>query len=323
MSSAEAAVRSLAGVRVLLVGDVIVDEYHQGAALGLSAETPTVVVRDQGSRRSAGGAGLLCRNLLALGGQVLFVSLVGADEYARSATGLRHRRLSKVFLREAGRATTVKSRYWVNGYKLLQWDRLDNRPIQAATEKAVLAAVRRRLRACHKLIISDYRHGLLTESLAHSLVSLARDLGKPLYVDSQVSQNTANHRWYAGASLFCLNRREALAVDPRFDARPLESSLRRLQASLKAQNVVIKLGENGCAALLGSRYTTCAPPRGPVRDTTGAGDAFFAVLALAAGSPSESHLALANRWAALSTTLLGAQPPTLAMLRQTLTDQSG
>jgi len=308
--------RSLARSRVLLAGDLILDEYRQGTALGLSAETPTLVACDQTTSFSLGGAGLLCRNLLALGGQVLFVTLLGDDHYERHALEFRHPRLTKLFLRETGRKTTVKSRFWVSGYKLLQWDRLDNRPLQPRTQKALLAAVRRHLPACDKLVISDYRHGLLDQSLAQALVRLARQLGKPVYVDSQVSQSAANHRWYAGATLFCLNRREALAVDPQFEAQPLEAALRRLRASLDAQSLILKLGAEGCRALVDSRTRDFAPPRVEVADTTGAGDAFFAVLALAPSPPGEAHLRLANTWAALSTTLLGAQPPTLEMLQR-------
>jgi sugar/nucleoside kinase (ribokinase family) len=146
------------------------------------------------------------------------------------------------------------------------------------------------------------------------LVALSNEFGKPLYVDSQVSQRTGNHRWYAGANLFCVNAREALTVDPQFDSRPLEVSLAALRETLNAENIVVKLGEKGCTALLGSELLSARPPHIQVRDTTGAGDAFFAVLSLIQGRVSESHLLMANTWAALSTTLAGAQPPTLPML---------
>ena len=63
--------------RVLMIGDVILDEYRWGSALGLSAETPTIVARDDTTSVSIGGAGLYCRNMLALGGKVKFISLVG------------------------------------------------------------------------------------------------------------------------------------------------------------------------------------------------------------------------------------------------------
>jgi rfaE bifunctional protein kinase chain/domain len=318
MSPAEKLVTSLAASRVLLIGDVILDEYRWGTALGLSAETPTIVARDDRTTISLGGAGLLCRNILALGGKVKFISLVGDDEYKQYTGQFQHHDLTKVFLEDPGRKTTVKSRFWVSGYKLLQWDRLDNRFISAGMEREIVSTVCADLGSFDKLIVSDYRHGLITESLADSLVELSKKSGKPLYVDSQVSQRTGNHRWYSGANLFCLNRREALTVDSEFDSRPMEDSLAVLQKTLKADNVVVKLGEKGCTALLGTRLVSAAPPPVEVRDTTGAGDAFFAVVSLAPEPLSESHLAMANTWAALSTTLAGAQSPTLSMLNEIL-----
>ena len=301
--------------RVLMIGDVILDEYRWGSALGLSAETPTIVARDDTTSVSIGGAGLYCRNMLALGGKVKFISLVGGDEFKRFTNSFRHKNLQKSFIEDPTRKTTVKSRFWVGGYKLLQWDRLDNRFISPEIEEQIVAMVRADLPSFDRLIVSDYRHGLLTETLAAKLVELAKAADKPLYVDSQVSQRAGNHRWYTGASLFCLNRREALTVDPEFDSRPIEESLKELTTILQAESVVVKLGELGCSVLLDNRLVTVAPPATIVKDTTGAGDAFFAVLSLVPGALTEDHLAMANTWAALSTTLKGAQPPTLAMLK--------
>ena len=310
--------KSLKASKVLLIGDLILDEYRYGTALGLSAETPTVVGRDDSTTVSLGGAGLLCRNILALGGKVEFLSLLGDDDYQQYATRFRHRNLSKIFLSEPGRKTTVKSRFWVSGYKLLQWDRLDNRPIGPDLEKTIISTVKARLASFDKLVVSDYRHGLIPESLAHSLVSLAAKQRKPIYIDSQVSQQSGNHRWYTGATLFCLNKREAITVNADFGSHPLETALPALQKNLKAQTVVVKLGEKGCTALLGKRLVHALPPGVQTQDTTGAGDAFFAVLSLLPASLVESHLMLANTWAALSTTLRGAQPPDLSMLAEFL-----
>ena len=119
--------------RLIVVGDIIVDEYHTGEPLGLSAETPTLVVKHISRRQSLGGAALMVRNVLALGGGALFVSLVGDDAYQAAVDSFEHPRLRKIIAVEAGRSTIVKSRYWVNGYKLLQWDHLDHRPPQEAT----------------------------------------------------------------------------------------------------------------------------------------------------------------------------------------------
>ncbi len=311
-------VHSFGQTRVLMIGDVILDEYRWGSAMKLSAETPTIVAKHESTSISVGGAGLFCRNMLALGGNVKFISLVGGDEFRAVMRRFRHKNLTKLFIEDPSRATTVKSRFWVSGYKLLQWDQLDNSDISPKLEDQIIQAVRADLPTYDRLVVSDYRHGLLTQRLAGVLVELAAEAGKAIYIDSQVSQREGNHRWYTGADLFCMNEREAKTVDDAFDSRPIDASIGALAEVLRAKHVVVKLGEKGCATLLDSNLVTSAPPPTAVRDTSGAGDAFFAVISLAPGAPTEEHLAMANMWAALSTTLKGAEPPTLAMLRESV-----
>jgi bifunctional ADP-heptose synthase (sugar kinase/adenylyltransferase) len=110
-------IQSFSTSKALLIGDVILDEYRYGTGLGLSAETPTIVARDESSTVSIGGAGLLCRNMLALGGKVKFISLLGDDDFGQTANRFQHSNLIKAFIEDPGRKTTVKSRFWVGGYK--------------------------------------------------------------------------------------------------------------------------------------------------------------------------------------------------------------
>ena len=300
--------------RLVVVGDIIVDEYHTGEPLGLSAETPTVVVKHISSRQSLGGAALMVRNVLALGGGVLFLSLVGDDACQAAVHSFEHPRLRKIIEVEAGRSTIVKSRYWVNGYKLLQWDHLDHRPPREATVSRLLQELYRHLPDSDALIISDYRHGLVTPAFASALVEAGTLAGKPVYIDSQVSQRAANHHWYSGASLFCLNEREALSVDPQYDSAHLPHALSRLKELLHAQSIVLKRGAKGCCALLDDGYAEAPAAKVQALDTTGAGDAFFAALSLGPSHLTRQHLALANAWAGLSTTTMGPEPPDLTGL---------
>jgi rfaE bifunctional protein kinase chain/domain len=299
---------------LIVVGDIIVDQYNTGEAMGLSAETPTIVAKHLVVRQSLGGAALMVRNVLALGGSVLFLSIIGDDAYQAVVASFEHPHLRKRIEVETGRSTIVKSRYWVNGYKLLQWDHLDHRPAQETTVNHLLEELDRHLPDADALIISDYRHGLLTPGFAGALVKAGGHAGKPVYIDSQVSQRPANHHWYAGASLFCLNEREALGVDPQYDGAHLPHALERLKELLHAQSIVLKRGAKGCCALLGDDYAEAPAANVQALDTTGAGDAFFAALSLAPTPLTAEHLALANAWAGLSTTTLGPEPPDFAGL---------
>lgn len=251
----------------------------------------------------------MVRNVLALGGKAAFVSISGDDSGLAEIDAFVHPQLEKACVMVPGRATTQKRRFWVDGYKLLQWDHLDYSPVPEQIMGRLLDTIRARLPGCDALIVSDYRHGLLTETFAGILVQEARAAGKPIYVDSQVSQRSANHSWYAGAALFCINEKEARSIDPGFQKDDLPGSLRRLRTILGAETIVLKRGAEGCCALTEGSFFSVPAAQVRAIDTTGAGDAFFAALSLAPAPVTPESLAAANLWAGLSTTSHGAEPP--------------
>ena len=306
-------------MKVIVIGDLIIDIYHQGKILGASVEasrfSPKTVIKHEISRVSAGGAGFLVRNMLALGGDVVFLTCVGCDDYAKEEASLSHNRLKKIVLKDPKRKTTVKERFWVDGCKVLAWDRLDNKPISPAIEGKILNFTKNHIKDVDKIIISDYRHGLITKYLAGKLVRLAKTNRKPIYIDSQVSQSETNHAWYRGADLFCLNAKEAKSIDPKFAEGEIKKSLARIQKILQTKNVILKLGDKGSASLLGEKFIKTKVFKIKAVDATGAGDAFFAVLALSKNL-TERELEIANAWAGLETTLYGTQTPSLANLKK-------
>jgi len=305
--------------RVLVVGDTIIDVYSYGAAIGLAAETPTIVARRESSKRMLGGAAFVCRNLVELGAAVEFVTLTGDDEGAATVAEMSSEKLALTALTEPGRPTTVKHRFWVDGYKILQLDDRDDRPISDETAQKVLAAVDARLPTVDSLIVSDYRHGLLRPDIASRLVDMARVAGKPAYVDSQVAQNQSNHRDYRGGAIICLNLKEARCVAPAFQPTAHPASFVELRDALEADQIVVKLGEDG-AMLFDGKEVWSAPARpAQVVDVTGAGDAFLAGLALTGLAAPLRALEVANAWAALSIEIHGTVPPLRQALAEVLT----
>lgn len=300
--------------RVLLVGDLVVDIHHYGTNSRKSSEADILVGSHQKSVISWGGAGLVARNILALGGLVTFVSVLG-DDYEKKAESFSHKNLKIRFFVEKGRKTMVKERFLIDSKKVLRWNKGDSGPISPKMEKAILDFVKRSLKSFDVLLISDYRHGVMIKSLAESLVKEGRKQNKPVYVDSQVVKGgKGNHNWYRGATLVCLNEREAESVDPGFSPRTIENSLKRISRIFGISNVVVKLGEKGSASLIGNNYIFTPGHKVKALDAVGAGDAFFAALALLPGNFSPEDLELVNKWAALSTTIRGTEPPTLPML---------
>jgi len=300
--------------RVLLVGDTIVDLYTYGVALGLSVETPTIVARRTRVGRTLGGAAFVCRNLLELGAHVDFITAVGADDEARHVADFASPRLNLIAISDPGRPTTVKHRFWVDGYKLLQLEVGDDVLVGEAVAAAVMSAFHTHLERADAVVISDYRHGLITPAMAAAFVAGATAAGKPAFVDSQVAQNTSNHTHYRPGAIICLNLKEARSIDPAFMPTGEPAAFAGLQARLDARMLIVKLGEQGSMIFDGEAVVKTPAWPVQVADTTGAGDAFLASLVLTGVDDPLEALTVANAWAALSIQIHGTIPPALGDL---------
>ena len=181
----------------------------------------------------------------------------------------------------------------MNGKKVLKWNHLDNRPLNPAIQNRILLYLAKNIRGYDKLIISDYRHGLISQSFARALVALGKKFKKPVYVDSQIAQSKGNHAWYKGADLMCLNELEAKSIKDEIDI----------------PNIILKLGSKGSLAVIEGKKIRTPAFKVKVVDTTGAGDAFFAALVISNFPPTTSDLKRANKWAALTTTKMGTELP--------------
>ncbi len=302
-------VNRFVSTKVLVLGDTILDIYTYGTAIGLSAETPTIVARRKDVQYSLGGAALVCRNLLELGAEVQFLTLVGSDEEAAIVNGFSAPRLKLLAVTDPTRPTTVKHRFWVDGYKLFQLDQRDDRPITEDVGKLVIEKAKAALEETDVVVFSDYRHGLLSPQVLAVLLPRLHAAGKVVYVDSQVSQNASNHKLYGGGCVICLNLREARCIDPEFVPERDASAFSVLNRELNTDRIVVKLGEEGAILQNGQRITQAPANKVIVTDTTGAGDAFLSAFCLCGFDNPEGALRLANTWAGLSVGIHGTAPP--------------
>lgn len=295
--------------RVLLVGDLILDIYVYGTAIGKSLETPTIVARETSEKISFGGASLVARNLAELGARVDFVSVIGKDEEAKHYDSFSHARIKNFFVADKSRRTTVKKRFWIDSYKLLQVDNLDNRDIDEKTAAQVIGHVEKNIGESDVVIVSDYRHGLLTKKIIEEIKKLAKDNGKKLVVDSQISHRESAHHLYRDSYLVLLSEKEAKYLDEKFSPTQSASSFLGLKKILGNSNICVKLGENGSIALIDGKCILTSAINVEPKDTCGAGDAFIASLSLAGLEAPHESLQIANAWAGLSTTIHGTEPP--------------
>lgn len=307
---------------VLVIGDVILDEYLIGRATRLSREAAVPVLERTRRYLVAGGAANPAVGIMALGGQATLAGVVGSDEGAVSLRRLLTERGVALagLLPDPTRPTTTKTRIvaeggFVYGQHLARMDHLDRRPLDLPLAHALSETIRTLAPRHDVLLVSDYKNGLVSEGLMADLRALRA--APPLVVDSQ-----GDLERFAGFDLVKCNRAEA----EEFLGLPLDTpenrqvALATLRERTAAQAVVVTLGGEGMAWQDGAGYGEGRAPRAEVFDVTGAGDTVIAVLALAhaAKLPLAEGCRLAAHAAALTVRVMGNHAPTWQELQQSM-----
>ncbi len=251
------------GRRVLVLGDVMLDEFVWGRVSRISPEAPVPVVQVTGQSFHLGGAGNVAANLRSLGGAAMLAGAVGRDtagdrvREALAAAGVEPRLVEL----EGGRPTTVKTRIVAHGQQVVRADREDAADLPARAEAALVEAVRRQVGSCDALVVSDYQKGVVTASLLRRVLPLARRHRVPVLVDPKVR----HFRLYRGATVVTPNQLEAeQATGLRLrEPRDLAAAGRRMLSLLGCRAVLVTRGEHGMSLFeRGRPPCTCPPPRG-------------------------------------------------------------
>ena len=281
----------LAGCRVLVVGDAMLDRYWFGEVERISPEAPVPVVRVSETEERLGGAANVARNIAALGAKVGLLTVVGEDEAGRAIGRLLAQSAIRAHLHtDATLATTVKLRVIGRRQQVVRVD-FENIP-----EAEVLAAHFDEYAALvpeyDVVLLSDYGKG----GLAHiaRMTESARSAGRPVLIDPKGD----DYSRYAGATIITPNLAELREVVGRWkNEEDLEARVQRLRADLRLHALLLTRSEEGMTLFTdGPRWSIPAQAR-EVFDVSGAGDTVIAVLAvmLAAGLPMRDAVALANR----------------------------
>lgn len=303
----------LAGRRVLVVGDVCLDEYIVGRAQRLSREAPIPVLEYQHRFLVPGAAANPARNIRSLGAIASVVGVVGADEEGRSLVELLQ--ASEIdgagLVVDATRRTTLKTRILAEGslrfpQQVARIDRQERRPLDRRVRRALLSQLDNLIPDVDAVLISDYKSGVVDRALVQAVGQLARARGILVTVDSQ-----GDLAKFRGAAVIKCNQQEAEA----FLGRTLDGDEdmaragRALQRRLGAELLVITRGRSGMTVLGGDGACAQLPAvnQSEVYDVTGAGDTVIATftLALAAGVPLEDAAHLANYAAGIVVRRLG------------------
>lgn len=276
-------VSRFASLKVVVVGDLIVDEYIECSPLGMSREDPTLVVTPITSKRFVGGAGIVAAHARGLGASVSYISVAGNDQTAAFASErMKAYGVDHWFLREEWRPTTLKQRFRASNKTLLRVSHLVQTDITDESADALAARIEEALDSADLLIFSDFNYGCLPQGLVDRVSNFCRKRGIPYVADSQASSQLSDVSRYYGALLLTPTEHEA-----RLAVHDAHSGLVVL-----AESLLQKAGASHVMITLGSEGVLIHSPRHPLitdklgafntapMDVSGAGDSLLTCTAM-------------------------------------------
>ena len=281
----------VAGARLLVVGDAMLDRYWFGAVERISPEAPVPVVRVDREEERLGGAANVALNAKTLGAQVTLLTVVGQDEPARRLQQLLEKEgVTTLLGHDPQLYTIVKLRVIGRAQQLIRVD-FENAPDHEVLH-TMLADYARVLPDHDAVLFSDYGKGGLTH--IPRMIELARAAGKPVLVDPKGN----DYGRYAGATAITPNRAELAQVIGNWrDEADLYERAQRLRTELGLEGLVLTRSEEGMSLFDAEGHTHVPAQAREVFDVTGAGDTVIATLAamLGAGVPLRDAMPIANR----------------------------
>ena len=288
--------------KVLVVGDLMLDEFVWGRVSRISPEAPVPVVWVQSESVMPGGAANVANNIRALGGQVELVGVVGTDRWGTVLVEeLTKRKIgTEGVLREPSGPTTVKTRVIAHHQQVVRVDRERKSPPDPSVISRLVAHVRKQLDAVDAVVIEDYGKGVITRALLEEVVPLARSRKKLITVDPKEEHFDLYHQ----VTAITPNRAEAgEAVRRELETeQAVVHAGHELLTRLRCEAVLITLGEDGmCLCERSGRCTRIPTVAQEVFDVAGAGDTVIGIftLALAGGASMPEAARLANHAAGI------------------------
>jgi rfaE bifunctional protein kinase chain/domain len=315
------------GKHIVVLGDVMLDEFIWGRVRRISPEAPVPVVEVDRQTLALGGAGNVVSNLVALGATPTPIGVLGADanaERLRQAFSALDVAIDRLVV-DASRPTTVKTRIIAHSQQVVRADRESRAPISSEIEARVSGNFCHEIESADAIVVSDYGKGLLTMELLGHTLPAARERGLIVCLDPKMR----SFAHYQPVTVITPNNQEAanasgISID---DEQSLAEAGRRLLGSIDTRAVLITRGEEGMALFTGggadgAEVTHIPTVAREVYDVTGAGDTVIATLALAlaSGASLEEAAVLANHAAGVVVGKVGTASVTPAELLATISE---
>ncbi|MBI5244825.1 MAG: D-glycero-beta-D-manno-heptose-7-phosphate kinase [Elusimicrobia bacterium] len=307
------------GKNVLVLGDLMLDQFIRGSVERISPEAPVPVVAVREETHLPGGAGNVCSNLAALGARVSVFGMVGEDAPGSGLLGdLRDRGVDVSGVRiESGRVTTQKVRVIAEHQQVVRFDRETSGHLPSQALARISEGLSERAAAAHALVISDYGKGVVTPLVVRRAVRSARLRRIPVVVDPKVE----HFKRYRGVDCITPNTQEAWAgmrAHPCADEAALRALGMKILRSLRVRFLIITRGEKGMTLFQHREPPRHIPTQAQeVFDVTGAGDTVTSVMALslACGAKPFEAAVIANAAAGVVVGKLGTATLSAAELR--------
>jgi len=315
-------------LKVVVLGDTIVDEYITCDALGMSEEDPSIVVSPIESRKFIGGAAIVAAHAKKLGSSVKFISLVGDDETAAFCSkNLDSLRIDSFLFVDQNRPTTLKQRFRSKGKTLLRVSHLSQLASSAEIQEKMFSEFENNITDVNLVIFSDFNYGALPQTLVNRVTRLCEEHKIPVVADSQSSSQVGDIARFKGMTLITPTEREA-----RLALKENEAGLAVLGESLslvaKAKHVILKLGEDGILIHVpledGVSWDTDRIPalNSNPKDVAGAGDCLLVAssLVLCAGGTIWEAACVGSIAAAVQVSRVGNTPIEIAEIASEFTE---
>tara|TARA_B100000989_G_scaffold298537_1_gene288329 strand:+ start:42 stop:1487 length:1446 start_codon:yes stop_codon:yes gene_type:complete len=276
-------------VKILCVGDVILDSYVHGDVERISPEAPIPILKIIKESFVLGGAGNVARNICSGGGSCYLISVVGDDINYKILKRLskNEKRLTANFFIEKGLMTTKKQRYISGQQQILRVDLEENIKLKSSLKKKILDCFKTQLKDSDLVILSDYNKGLLSQDLVEEMIKISKELKKIIIVDPKKE----SFDQYKGATILTPNLKELLVASKRakmenFEQKDrIEEISKRFIKTLNLKCLIATKSSEGMSISQINKPTVNLPSKAlEVFDVSGAGDTVVSYLGLCLAS---------------------------------------
>ncbi|KKQ01742.1 MAG: putative ADP-heptose synthase [Candidatus Roizmanbacteria bacterium GW2011_GWA2_36_23] len=307
------AVNSFSQQKIIVLGDIILDQYFQCKVDRISPEAPVPVAVLQSVKNVLGGAANTAHNISSLDAECYLVGLTGEDNEGKILNTLLGRNIVTGILTKKDYQTIVKTRVVDGNHQLVRIDREVIMAIDKTTENILLQTIKKHIEKVKYIVVSDYAKGLFTKTFCRKIILLASENKIKICVDPK----PGNYMNFIGSYLVKTNRKEAeifLNKKIDHDYKNLILLMKTLKKRLKSTVVVITLGKDGIALLdENDTYRHFHNHKKEVFDVSGAGDTVIAslTLGLSSGLSTNEAVRLSNICAGIVVGKFGTAVPTI------------